>query len=74
MTAELSREKKWSMSSREHDVGSARKSVADKEAFATARSADAMRTEGDDAPVSHWNRADEFVPGCQAVASGWFCL
>lgn len=42
-TAEFSREKKWSISSREHEVGSARKSVADSEAFATASSAeDAM--------------------------------
>jgi hypothetical protein len=41
--AKFSREKKWSMSSREHDVGSARNSVADSEAFATASSAeDAM--------------------------------
>lgn len=41
--AEFSRKKKWSMSSREHDRGSARKSVAEKDAFATASSAeDAM--------------------------------
>lgn len=42
VTVEPSRENSWSMSSREHDVGSARKSVADREAFATARSGDAM--------------------------------
>lgn len=38
--AEFSREKKLSISSREHEVGSARKSVAESEAFATASSAE----------------------------------
>lgn len=37
--AEFSSEKKSSMSSREHERGSARKSVAEKDAFATASSA-----------------------------------
>lgn len=45
MIVELSKAKKWSMSSREHDAGSARKSVAVREAFATARFADAMTIE-----------------------------
>lgn len=41
--AEFSSEKKSSMSSREQERGSARKSVAEKDAFATASSAvDAM--------------------------------
>lgn len=39
-TAAFSRAKKWSMSSREHDVGSARKSVAERDALATASSAE----------------------------------
>lgn len=37
--AEFSRKKNWSISSREHDLGSARKRVAEKDAFATASSA-----------------------------------
>lgn len=55
MTVEPSREKIWSMSSREHAVGSARKSVADREAFATASSADVMAVFWElYAPVSRW--------------------